>query len=77
MLFNKNCGDILKSVGINLFTKAELKSITKSYSRHVGGGSSGDVYKGTIKDGDQTQHVAVKCTVAKKAGTPPAKQIAA
>jgi serine/threonine protein kinase len=66
MLFNKNGGDILKSVGINLFTKAELKAITKSYSIRVGGGFFGDVYKGTIQDGAQTQHVAVKCTVTKK-----------
>lgn len=65
-LFNINGGDVLKGAGISIFTKRELKKITNSYSNRIGGGNFGDVYKGTIGDGDQAQHVAVKCTVAKK-----------
>lgn len=66
MLFNKNGGDILKGVGINIFTKGELKAITDNYSKRIGGGFFGDVYKGTIEHGAKSQHVAVKCTVTKK-----------
>ncbi|TKW01949.1 hypothetical protein SEVIR_8G212100v4 [Setaria viridis] len=66
-LFNKNGGDILKDVGIKIFTKGEVKTITKSYRNRIGGGYFGDVYEGTIiDDPGQALQVAVKCTVAKK-----------
>ncbi|RCV39644.1 hypothetical protein SETIT_8G240100v2 [Setaria italica] len=68
-LFNKNGGDILKEVGIKIFTKGEVKTITKSYRNRIGGGYFGDVYEGTIIDDTYTPQalqVAVKCTVAKK-----------
>nr|XP_034569230.1 wall-associated receptor kinase 2-like [Setaria viridis] len=66
-LFNKNGGDILKEVGIKIFTKGDVNTITKSYSNRIGRGYFGDVYKGTIiDDPPQALQVAVKCTVAKK-----------
>ncbi|CAM0145558.1 unnamed protein product [Urochloa decumbens] len=64
-LFNKNGGDILKGVGIIIFTEGELKKITDNYSKPIGGGFFGNVYMGKI-DGAQAQHVAVKRTVEKK-----------
>jgi len=66
-LFHKNGGDILKGVGIIIFTERELKTITKKYSKPIGGGFFGEVYKGTRTiNGTQAQEVAVKRTVAKK-----------
>lgn len=64
-LFNKNGGKILKAYDITIYTKRELKNITKSYSKRLGGGHLGDVYEGTI-DGAQPKRVAVKRSVAAK-----------
>uniref|UniRef100_K3ZP23 Protein kinase domain-containing protein n=1 Tax=Setaria italica TaxID=4555 RepID=K3ZP23_SETIT len=61
-LFNKNGGDILKEVGIKIFTEGEVDTITKSYRNRIGGGYFGDVYKGTIID-DPPVQVAVKKVV--------------
>lgn len=63
--FHKHGGDILKGLGITIFTEGELKTITKGYSKRIGGGFFGDVFMGKI-DGAQAQQVAVKCTVEKK-----------
>ncbi|CAN6373681.1 unnamed protein product [Urochloa humidicola] len=61
-LFNKNGGDILKGVGIDIFTEGDLMTITDKYRKCIGEGFFGNVYMGKI-DG---AHVAVKCTVEKK-----------
>ncbi|CAO2150043.1 unnamed protein product [Urochloa humidicola] len=63
--YNNNGGDILKDLGINIFTVEELKKITKRYSQPIGEGFFGTVYMGTI-DGAQPQQVAVKCSVDRK-----------
>ncbi|KAL6907936.1 hypothetical protein ACP4OV_002106 [Aristida adscensionis] len=62
-LFNKNGGDILKDVGIKIFSKGQLKKITNGYRKLIGEGAFGKVYKGTI---DGTEQVAVKCSVARR-----------
>jgi len=65
--FHKNGGDILKGMGIIIFTEAELRTITKNYSKRIGGGFFGDVFMGTQTiNGAQAQEVAVKRTVEKK-----------
>ncbi|TKW01559.1 hypothetical protein SEVIR_8G189100v4 [Setaria viridis] len=56
--FDKNGGEILKSMGINIFTEQQLKKITNSYKETIGEGAFGKVYIGTIDEG--TQRVAVK-----------------
>ncbi|WVZ49693.1 hypothetical protein U9M48_001027 [Paspalum notatum var. saurae] len=55
--FDKNGGEILKSVDINIFTEHQLKQITNCYSTPIGEGAFGKVFKGTIA---QQQQVAVK-----------------
>ncbi|KAJ1277153.1 hypothetical protein BS78_05G272800 [Paspalum vaginatum] len=60
--FYKNGGDILKEVGINIFTEARLKKITDGYKEPIGEGAFGKVYKGSIGG---TQLVAVKSSAAK------------
>lgn len=60
--FDKNGGDILKSMGINIFTEGQLKKITNGYKRSIGEGAFGKVYIGITDDAEQ---VAVKCSTAK------------
>ncbi|XP_062197798.1 wall-associated receptor kinase 2-like [Phragmites australis] len=60
--FDKNGGTLLKSVGITIFTKGQLKRITNGYKKPIGQGAFGKVYMGTI---DGSQQVAVKCPIAK------------
>ncbi|CAN6373668.1 unnamed protein product [Urochloa humidicola] len=55
--FDKNGGEILKSVGISIFTEHQLKKITNGYSKPIGEGAFGKVFMGTI---DNAQLVAVK-----------------
>ncbi|CAM0901503.1 unnamed protein product [Alopecurus aequalis] len=57
--FNKNGGQLLESIKIEIFSKKELKNITKDYSSPIGKGAFGEVFEGNIGDSDST-HVAVK-----------------
>ncbi|KAJ1277149.1 hypothetical protein BS78_05G272500 [Paspalum vaginatum] len=65
-LFSKNGGDILNRMDMKIFTEVELKKITNSYSKPIGEGTFGKVFKGTTTDGAHSQQVAVKRTVEKK-----------
>lgn len=58
--FNKNGGEILERMGINIFTEKELKIITNGYSSPIGEGAFGKVFLGTIKADQDQQSVAVK-----------------
>ena len=59
--FEKNGGKILQNVkGLTIFSKEELKKITKNYSEFLGNGSFGKVYKGTLPDNTM---VAVKASI--------------
>uniref|UniRef100_A0A0D9X6D7 Protein kinase domain-containing protein n=1 Tax=Leersia perrieri TaxID=77586 RepID=A0A0D9X6D7_9ORYZ len=58
--FKRNGGHILERMGIKIFTKKDLKRITKDYSTIIGEGNFGKVYKGTT---DDDQEVAVKCSI--------------
>uniref|UniRef100_A0A0D9XVH6 Protein kinase domain-containing protein n=1 Tax=Leersia perrieri TaxID=77586 RepID=A0A0D9XVH6_9ORYZ len=58
--FNRNGGHILERMGIKIFTKKDLKRITKDYSTIIGEGNFGKVYWGTT---DDDQEVAVKCSI--------------
>ncbi|KAM0847397.1 hypothetical protein ACQ4PT_055040 [Festuca glaucescens] len=59
--FEKNGGKILENVkGLTIFTKDELKKITKNNSYFLGNGSFGKVYKGILPD---DTIVAVKSSV--------------
>ncbi|XP_044318249.1 wall-associated receptor kinase 2-like [Triticum aestivum] len=60
--FNKNGGELLKSLKIEIFTKEKLDHITHNYCDIIGQGGFGKVYKGTIDAGDSAQ-VAVKCSI--------------
>jgi serine/threonine protein kinase len=60
--FDKNGGDILKGMGINIFTESQLKKITNGYKKSVGEGFFGKVYMGIT---DDAQQVAVKRSTAK------------
>ncbi|TKW02596.1 hypothetical protein SEVIR_8G250466v4 [Setaria viridis] len=60
--FDRNGGDILKSMGINIFTEGQLKKITNGYKKSIGEGAFGKVYIGMT---DDSQQVAVKCSTAK------------
>jgi len=60
--FDKNGGDILKSMGINIFTEGQLKKITNGYKNSIGEVAFGKVYRGITGD---AQQVAVKCSTAK------------
>ncbi|KAL5205119.1 hypothetical protein ABZP36_009990 [Zizania latifolia] len=64
-IFNKNGGQLLKNIGIKLFTKEEIRKITNNYGKIIGKGGFGEVYQGDI---DNNQQVAVKrsITVDKK-----------
>jgi hypothetical protein len=46
--FNKNGGEILKDVGIIIFTEGELKKMTNGYKKIIGEGAFGKVYMGTM-----------------------------
>lgn len=59
--FNRNGGQLLKSIKIEIFTKEKLDQITKNYSHIIGRGNFGKVYKGTTSDNVQ---VAVKRSIA-------------
>ncbi|CAN6203700.1 unnamed protein product [Urochloa humidicola] len=60
-LFQRNGGLVLQQVdSIRIFTKEELKKITKNNSHILGKGGSGQVYKGTLEDG---RTVAVKASI--------------
>lgn len=61
--FNKNGGEILKDVGIIIFTEGELKKMTNGYKKIIGEGAFGKVYMGTMDNG--TKQVAIKCSFAK------------
>ncbi|CAL4990865.1 unnamed protein product [Urochloa decumbens] len=60
--FDKNGGELLKGVGITIFTERHLKKITNDYKIRIGKGAYGEVYKGTIG----AKQVAVKRPVAKR-----------
>ncbi|OEL31703.1 Wall-associated receptor kinase-like 2 [Dichanthelium oligosanthes] len=60
--FDKNGGEILKSMGINIFTERQLKKITNRYSTPIGEGAFGKVFLGAI---DAAQRVAVKRSCVK------------
>ncbi|KAK3120718.1 hypothetical protein QOZ80_9AG0692750 [Eleusine coracana subsp. coracana] len=55
--FDKNGGEILKNMGINIFTERQLKRITNRYSSPIGEGAFGKVFLGIT---DAAQRVAVK-----------------
>jgi len=60
-LFQRNGGSVLEKVdNIRIFTKEELKKITKNNSHILGKGGSGYVYKGTLEDSTM---VAVKASI--------------
>ncbi|KAL5204468.1 hypothetical protein ABZP36_009339 [Zizania latifolia] len=59
-IFNKNSGQLLKNIGIKLFTKEEIRKITNNYGKIIGKGGFGEVYKGDI---DNNQQVAVKRSI--------------
>lgn len=60
-LFKRNGGSVLQMVdNIKIFTKDELKRITKNSSHILGKGGSGQVYKGTR---DDSTMVAVKASI--------------
>ncbi|CAL5090041.1 unnamed protein product [Urochloa decumbens] len=60
-LFQKNGGSVIQQVdNIRIFTKEELKKITKNNSHILGKGGSGQVYKGTLED---STTVAVKASI--------------
>lgn len=46
--FNRNGGQLLKSIKIDIYTKEKLDQITKNYSTIIGKGGFGKVYMGTI-----------------------------
>uniref|UniRef100_A0A0D9XT47 Protein kinase domain-containing protein n=1 Tax=Leersia perrieri TaxID=77586 RepID=A0A0D9XT47_9ORYZ len=56
--FDKNGGQLLKNIGIRIFTKKEMDKITNNYDTKIGEGNFGRVYMGTT---DDKQKVAVKC----------------
>ena len=59
--FKKNGGSVLEKIeNIKIFTKEELKKITKNNSHILGKGGSGYVYKGTLEDSTM---VAVKASI--------------
>jgi serine/threonine protein kinase len=59
--YEQNGGPILKGVkNIRIYTKRQLKHITKSYKDAIGEGHFGKVYLGTLKD---EQKVAIKKTI--------------
>uniref|UniRef100_A0ACD5YD72 Uncharacterized protein n=1 Tax=Avena sativa TaxID=4498 RepID=A0ACD5YD72_AVESA len=62
--FNKNGGQLLKSIKIEIFTKEKLDHMTNNYSCIIGRGAFGQVYKGATGAGDGGTRVAVKRSIA-------------
>jgi hypothetical protein len=64
--FNKNGGQLLKSIKIEIFTKEKLDHMTNNYSCIIGRGAFGQVYKGTTGTGTGTGEacIAVKRSIA-------------
>ncbi|CAO2145159.1 unnamed protein product [Urochloa humidicola] len=58
--FDRNGGDILKHMNINIFTKLQLEKITNHYDTPIGRGAFGKVYRGTTHE---NLRVAVKCSI--------------
>uniref|UniRef100_A0A0D9XVK9 Protein kinase domain-containing protein n=1 Tax=Leersia perrieri TaxID=77586 RepID=A0A0D9XVK9_9ORYZ len=56
--FQKNDGQLLKTMGIKIFKKKEIDRITNNYGKILGKGGFGLVYMGIT---DSKQQVAVKC----------------
>ncbi|KAG8090395.1 hypothetical protein GUJ93_ZPchr0011g27261 [Zizania palustris] len=63
-IFKKNGGQLLKTKGIQLFTKQEIRKITHNYDTEIGKGGFGKVFKGKI-DGlnGNCKQVAVKRSI--------------
>uniref|UniRef100_A0ACD5WND2 Uncharacterized protein n=1 Tax=Avena sativa TaxID=4498 RepID=A0ACD5WND2_AVESA len=62
--FNKNGGQLLKSIKIEIFTKEKLDHMTNNYSCIISQGAFGRVYKGTISGRNGMAQVAVKRSIA-------------
>uniref|UniRef100_A0ACD5Z0H8 Uncharacterized protein n=1 Tax=Avena sativa TaxID=4498 RepID=A0ACD5Z0H8_AVESA len=62
--FNKNGGQLLKSIKIKIFTKEKLDHMTNNYSCIIGRGAFGQVYKGATGAGNGGTLVAVKRSIA-------------
>ncbi|EMS52474.1 Wall-associated receptor kinase 2 [Triticum urartu] len=60
--FNKNGGQLLKSLKVEIFTKEKLDHITNNYRCIIGQGAFGKVYKGATGTRDNVR-VAVKCSI--------------
>uniref|UniRef100_A0A453AH95 Protein kinase domain-containing protein n=5 Tax=Aegilops tauschii subsp. strangulata TaxID=200361 RepID=A0A453AH95_AEGTS len=60
--FNKNGGQLLKSLKVEIFTKEKLDHITNNYRCIIGQGAFGKVYKGATGARDNVR-VAVKCSI--------------
>lgn len=59
--FKKNGGSVIEKMeNLKIFTKEELKKITKNNSHVLGKGGFGEVYKGTLEDNTM---VAVKASI--------------
>ncbi|CAL4990887.1 unnamed protein product [Urochloa decumbens] len=67
-IFDKNGGEILKHMNINIFTESQLENITNHYDTPIGRGAFGKVYRGTTHE---NLRVAVKRSVVE--GTKPSK----
>lgn len=63
--FNKNGGQLVKSIKIEIFTKAKIRYMTNNYTSIIGQGAFGTVYKGTTSRGENAG-VAVKKSTAIK-----------
>ncbi|CAN6382131.1 unnamed protein product [Urochloa humidicola] len=58
--FDKNGGEIMKSMNINTFTELQLEKITNHYDTPIGRGAFGKVYRGTTHE---NLRVAVKRSI--------------
>ncbi|RCV38907.1 hypothetical protein SETIT_8G180000v2 [Setaria italica] len=58
--FDKNGGEIMKSMNINTFTELQLEKITNHYDTPIGKGAFGKVYRGTTH---KNLRVAVKRSI--------------
>ncbi|RCV10467.1 hypothetical protein SETIT_2G114700v2 [Setaria italica] len=58
--FDKNGGQIMKSMNMNTFTELELENITNHYDTPIGKGAFGKVYRGTTHE---NLRVAVKRSI--------------
>ncbi|KAJ1256037.1 hypothetical protein BS78_K099900 [Paspalum vaginatum] len=64
IFFDKNGGEILERMGINIFTERQMKKITNRHSTPIGEGAFGKVFFGIIGRADE-KRVAVKCATLK------------